>query len=139
MARRTSTHDDDQMNVLINNSFRACLIGFGLSNSHGVEHRVLSNDSSISVSSDGSSMSIIEGGTLRWMSPELLNPDQFGISGMRSTKQSDCYALGMLVYEVRMRTCSLPLSIWFELYSARFFVDTSLTTASAIMRLCWAS
>lgn len=135
VVRCAPTHDDDQMNVLINNSFHACLIDFGLSNSDGVEHRVLSNDSTISVSSDGSSMSMIEGGTIRWMSPELLDPDRFGISGMRPTKQSDCYALGMLVYEVRMRTCSLPLSIWFELYSARFFVDASLTTAPAICGL----
>ena len=101
MARCSPTHGEDQVNVLINNSFRACLIDFGLSTTDGVEHPVLSNDSSISVSSDRSSMSIIEGGTTRWMSPELLNPYQFGISDARPTKQSDCYALGMLVYEVR--------------------------------------
>ena len=35
------------------------------------------------------------------MSPELLDPDRFGISDDRPTKQSDCYALGMVVYEVR--------------------------------------
>ena len=35
------------------------------------------------------------------MSPELLDPDQFGITDSRPTKQSDCYALGMVVYEVR--------------------------------------
>ena len=35
------------------------------------------------------------------MSPELLNPDLFGITDCRPTKQSDCYALGMVVYEVR--------------------------------------
>jgi len=34
------------------------------------------------------------------MSPELLDPDRFGIN-CRPTKQSDCYALGMVVYEVR--------------------------------------
>ena len=46
-------------------------------------------------------MSFTEGGTTRWMSPELLDPDRFGVSDGRSTKQSDCYALGMVVYEVR--------------------------------------
>ena len=136
MVRSTPTHDDDQANVLINNSFRACLIDFGLSSSDGVEHRVLSNDSSISVSSGGSSMLAIEGGTIQWKSPELLDPDRFGISGMQPTKQSDCYALGMLVYEVCMRTGSFPFSIWFGLYSSRFFVDTSLTATSPILRLC---
>ena len=40
------------------------------------------------------------GGTLRWMSPELLDPERFGNSDGRQTKQSDCYALGMVVYEV---------------------------------------
>jgi hypothetical protein len=43
------------------------------------------------------------GGTHRWMSPELLDPDQFGIpesEGDRPTRQSDCYALGMVIYEV---------------------------------------
>ena len=35
-------------------------------------------------------------GTTRWMSPELLDPDQ----RCRPTKESDCYALGMVIYEV---------------------------------------
>jgi hypothetical protein len=37
------------------------------------------------------------------MSPELLNPEMFGIpesEGDRPTRQSDCYALGMVIYEV---------------------------------------
>jgi len=46
-------------------------------------------------------MSFTAGGTPRWMSPELLDPDRFGITDYRPTKQSDCYALGMVVYEVR--------------------------------------
>ena len=39
-------------------------------------------------------------GTLRWMSPELLDPESFGAKNDRPTKESDCYALGMLVLEV---------------------------------------
>ena len=35
------------------------------------------------------------------MSPELLDPDKFGANDSRPTTQSDCYALGMVVYEVR--------------------------------------
>lgn len=37
------------------------------------------------------------------MSPELLDPERFGIpesEGDRPTRQSDCYALGMVIYEV---------------------------------------
>ena len=34
------------------------------------------------------------------MSPELLDPEQFGSEDSRPTKESDCYALGMVIYEV---------------------------------------
>ena len=34
------------------------------------------------------------------MSPELLDPDQYGIKDGRPTKESDSYALGMVVLEV---------------------------------------
>jgi len=40
------------------------------------------------------------GGTFRWMGPELLDPESFGLGGVRPTKASDCYALGMVIYEV---------------------------------------
>jgi hypothetical protein len=49
------------------------------------------------------------------MSPELLDPEMFGVpqsEGDRPTRESDCYALGMLIYEVRV-----PVD--------RFVVDTS--------------
>jgi len=39
-------------------------------------------------------------GAIRWMSPELLNPYQFGSKEIRPTEESDCYALGMVIYEV---------------------------------------
>jgi len=34
------------------------------------------------------------------MSPELLIPEEFGLRDSYGTKSSDCYALGMTVYEV---------------------------------------
>ena len=34
------------------------------------------------------------------MSPELLDPEKFGFKDSRQTKSSDCYAFGMVVYEV---------------------------------------
>ena len=42
---------------------------------------------------------ICSGGTFRWMGPELLDRSRFGSSG-RPTRESDCYALGMVIYEV---------------------------------------
>lgn len=39
-------------------------------------------------------------GAARWMSPELLFPERFGLSTVSLTMESDCYALGMVVYEV---------------------------------------
>ena len=54
-------------------------------------------------------MSFNSGGTARWMSPELLDPDRLGITDYRPTKQSDCYALGMVVYEVRAGAIVPPL------------------------------
>lgn len=52
------------------------------------------------------SETVSSGGTLFWMSPELLNPPRFGFNG-RPTCESDCYALGMVVYEVSRSACSL--------------------------------
>jgi len=40
------------------------------------------------------------GGSYRWMSPELFEPERFGVESNRRTKSSDCYALGMVFYEV---------------------------------------
>lgn len=34
------------------------------------------------------------------MSPELLYPKKFKLEHHKLTKQSDCYALGMVIYEV---------------------------------------
>ena len=44
--------------------------------------------------------SCIDTGTVRWMSPELLNPEKFDLSRSQQTKESDCYALGMVAYEI---------------------------------------
>ena len=104
----TTIHGDGQANILINRSHRACLADFGLSTIASIEHRAAANASSISVASNASLMSFAGGGTTRWMSPELLDPDRFGAGDGRPTKQSDCYALGMVVYEVRTDAISPP-------------------------------
>jgi len=46
-----------------------------------------------------SETTVSSGGTFRWMSPELLDPERFGSSGC-PTCESDCYALGMVIHEV---------------------------------------
>jgi len=62
----------------------------------GVEDDIADNASFSTMHSEISCVSASGGGTYRWMSPELLeDPDG------RPTKRSDCYALGMVVYEVR--------------------------------------
>jgi len=52
-------------------------------------------------------------GTTRWMSPELIDPSRFNSDGLPS-RESDCYALGMVVYEVNsflsFRTLHLSIS-----------------------------
>ena len=37
---------------------------------------------------------------MRWMSPELFDPKMFDLNGDYRTESSDCYAFGMLIYEV---------------------------------------
>ena len=46
-----------------------------------------------------SETSVSPGGTYGRMSPELLDPPLFSSNG-RPTRESDCYALGMVIYEV---------------------------------------
>ena len=75
-------------NILIDETARARLTDFGL--------LAIISDTSSRVSSS----SIIQGGTYRWMSPELFYPESFGLKDSRPTKYSDCYALGMVIYEV---------------------------------------
>ena len=76
----------NKANILIDHGGHACLADFSL----------------LTMASDQSSIisSCIEGGTFHWMSPELLNPEMFGLEKICQTKESDCYALGMVVFEV---------------------------------------
>ena len=90
-------------NILVNKDRRACIADFGLSTITGVATRNTPRTSRVSMMSNDSLMSFTSGGTRRWMSPELLDPERFGIpesEGDRPTRQSDCYALGMVIYEV---------------------------------------
>jgi len=77
---------DPKSNILINNEGRACLADFGL----------------LTITSDEPTMTstVLESSVVQWMGPELLIPERFNLKDCRPTKQSDCYALGMTIYEV---------------------------------------
>ena len=75
-------------NILIDQNGFARLADFGLLT-------IISDPTNYTVSS-----SAMTHGTTRWMSPELLDPDQFEFCDGQPTKKSDCYALGMVIYEV---------------------------------------
>lgn len=92
-----------QANILIKDDHRACLADFGLSAITYTRPHVsgdVTTEVSKAVDHETSLMRYSSGGTERWMSPELLLPEQFGFTDTRPTKQSDCYALGMVIYEV---------------------------------------
>jgi len=82
---RTGLHGP-KANILIGYNGRACVADFSL----------------LTVISDQQSFlsTCREGGTIPWMSPELLDPESFGLKESRLTKESDCYALGMVIYEI---------------------------------------
>lgn len=77
-----------ETNILIDYSERACLADFGL-------HTFASDPTNAVISSFSQIW-----GTVRWRSPELLDPDQFNAKDGRPTKESDAYALGMVILEV---------------------------------------
>ena len=75
-------------NILIDEAGQARLADFGLL-------KIVSD-----LANGLSSSSNSPGGTVRWMSPELIYPEQFGLEESSPTKLSDCYALGMVIYEI---------------------------------------
>ncbi|KAF9789266.1 kinase-like domain-containing protein, partial [Thelephora terrestris] len=75
-------------NILIDRDCHACLADFGLLT-------IVSDPTSPTTPS-----SSITAGTTQWMSPELLDPDHFGVVDSQPTKESDSYALGMVILEV---------------------------------------
>jgi len=90
-------------NILINENRRACIADFGLTTITGVVTHAATRMSQASLISNDTLMPFTAGGTYRWMSPELLYPERFGVlqpDNDRPTRQSDCYALGMVIYEV---------------------------------------
>ena len=83
-----------EANIMIDKDGNARLAGFG----HVTIISDLTHSETATLSEDSEDSEI--SGTLRWMSPELLFPEQFGAWKNRPTEESDCYALGMVVLEV---------------------------------------
>ena len=100
-----------QANILVNRDRRACIADFSFTTITSVGAQTFPWGSQTSTFTSGDTlMSFVGGEASRWMSPELLVPDQFGIPAKeadRPTRQSDCYALGMVIYEVRTRVSGL--------------------------------
>ena len=76
-----------QANILVDSIGVARVADFGLMTMTDLSTLVLSETV------------VFSGGTLSWMSPELLDPPRFSSDGC-PTRESDCYALGLVVYEV---------------------------------------
>jgi len=43
----------------------------------------------------------MEGGTMKFMSPELLVPDAYNMEDAKPTPQADIYAFGLVIFQVR--------------------------------------
>ena len=83
-------------NVLIDGDGHARLADFGL--------LTIVPDSTNSTTTSSSNSA----GTMRWMSPELFDPERFGLKDKRQTKESDCYALAMVILEVLTSQVPFP-------------------------------
>ena len=78
-----------QANILVDDDLHIKLADFGLS-----------------VFADGSSRSYasMRGGNPRWLAPELIDPDEFGLDSQRPTFCSDVYSFACVLIEVCMST-----------------------------------
>jgi hypothetical protein len=58
----------------------------------------------VSVSDAAVLPTTVRGGafSVRWLAPELIHPEKFGLRECSPSKESDTYALAMLMYEVRV-------------------------------------
>lgn len=64
--------------------FMAMILDLGLPMSHGAQ---------------------LEGGTMTFMSPELLVPPRFGLKDSVPTPEADTYAFGLVIFQVREQDC----------------------------------
>ena len=74
-----------KVNILIDDDGRACLTGFGLVT-------VVSDQPTI--------LPALTGDRIRWSSPERLYPERFNLKERHPMRESDRYALGMVIYKL---------------------------------------
>ncbi|KAF8187885.1 kinase-like domain-containing protein, partial [Mycena galopus ATCC 62051] len=74
-----------QANILISNEWRACLADFGLASFSDVTASTTTSHN--------------RAGSLRWMAPELIDPEKFGQRFLR-TPATDMYAFGCVCLEL---------------------------------------
>ncbi|EMD33245.1 hypothetical protein CERSUDRAFT_142885 [Gelatoporia subvermispora B] len=72
-------------NILVSEQHSACLADFGLAAMHF-------NNQLKTIT--------VAAGSLRWMSPELLDPEAYELLKSESTPQSDIYALSFVIWEI---------------------------------------
>ncbi|OCH85353.1 kinase-like protein [Obba rivulosa] len=72
-------------NILVNEQRTACITDFGLAAMH-----FAGKLKTISVTA----------GSTRWMSPELIDPEQFDLKKAELSRQSDIYALALVMWEI---------------------------------------
>ena len=90
-SRNRFFSDIQQANILMSNDNppRACLADFGFMT------MVLDPGQPMSCSAR------LDGGTVMFMSPELLMPEKFGFAEAVPTREADIYAFGLVIYQVR--------------------------------------
>jgi len=120
--------------IAIDDNGRACLADTGLLT-------IVSDESTITSTA-------AETATAQWMGPELLFPEKFGLKESNPTKASDCYSLGMVIYEVLsgqtpFAKCSSFAVVWKILEGERPVrpegeQGTRFTDSTwEMLRLCW--
>jgi len=120
-------------NVLIGQTGHACLADFGLLTIISDPKYVLSSSSHN------------QGGTVRWMSPERIAPERFGFKNSRPTIASDCYALGMVIYETISGNFPFhkdtDLTVFMKVVEGEYPPRGTRFTESlwGVMEQCWAS
>eukprot|EP00658_Telonema_sp_P-2_P076448 TRINITY_DN6691_c0_g1_i2.p1 TRINITY_DN6691_c0_g1~~TRINITY_DN6691_c0_g1_i2.p1 ORF type:complete len:581 (-),score=76.30 TRINITY_DN6691_c0_g1_i2:314-2056(-) len=123
--------DVKSSNILIDDSFRARITDFGLTN-----HQILSQRDG-SVSSD---MLTTDVGTLRWTAPELIQASRAGENYKAYGASVDVYSFGIVLWEIAMRR--LPYSqVKYNLQVEKDVVDgkrpTSYPGCSPPGKLYW--